>query len=195
MQTCTKCGETKPLPDFYKNPTMRDGYDRQCKVCKRAYRAEHYQKNRERILQWFRDYYAREPEKRRRKAAAKHTQRERSRRWYYRHQEEAKRRYREWCRNNLPIKRAQYARRRARKLSAIGEYTPQQIRELYGKQRGLCADCGKDLKRRYHEDHITPLSKGGSNAIYNIQLLCPRCNLVKSDKDPIAHAQSLGRLL
>ncbi|MCC7335384.1 MAG: HNH endonuclease [Pirellulaceae bacterium] len=45
---------------------------------------------------------------------------------------------------------------------------------------GQCADCGA---RDYLEfDHIIPVAKGGSNEEINVQLLCRRCNLSKSDK-------------
>lgn len=92
------------------------------------------------------------------------------------------------------VNRAIDACKRARRLLAQGTHSASEIRELYKKQRGKCADCNRRLKK-YQLDHITPLSKGGSNAIYNIQLLCPGCNRKKYSKDPIVHAQSLGRLL
>lgn len=31
-------------------------------------------------------------------------------------------------------------------------------------------------------DHITPLSKGGKNGLYNLQVCCVMCNKVKSNK-------------
>lgn len=33
---CTKCGEVKPLSEFYRNKTKRDGRHCACKVCHRA---------------------------------------------------------------------------------------------------------------------------------------------------------------
>lgn len=33
MKTCTKCGESKPLDSFYRNPECRDGRQGSCKVC------------------------------------------------------------------------------------------------------------------------------------------------------------------
>jgi len=42
-----------------------------------------------------------------------------------------------------------------------------------------CAECGagEPLQR----DHIIPVSKGGSNAFWNIQPLCGECNRGKRD--------------
>ncbi len=52
----------------------------------------------------------------------------------------------------------------------------QRVWTAYG---GQCADCG--AKDYLEFDHIIPVAKGGSNEESNIQLLCRRCNLAKSD--------------
>ena len=33
---CTSCNKTKPLSDFYKNRTRKDGHDNICRECRRA---------------------------------------------------------------------------------------------------------------------------------------------------------------
>lgn len=37
MRTCTKCGGTKPLSEFYVRPSVPSGYSAWCRECKRAH--------------------------------------------------------------------------------------------------------------------------------------------------------------
>lgn len=54
-------------------------------------------------------------------------------------------------------------------------------REVYERDGGKCTQCGST--DNLHFDHILPFSKGGSSKIAsNIQLLCARHNLSKSDR-------------
>lgn len=84
----------------------------------------------------------------------------------------------------------------AQRRCAEGSYTKEDIRELMRLQKGRCVNCMKKIRgKKYHADHIIPIARGGSNWKYNIQILCPKCNLTKSAKDPIEWAQQNGRLL
>ena len=59
-------------------------------------------------------------------------------------------------------------------------HIPRDVRQrVYQQYGGRCADCGAEDYLEY--DHIIPVAKGGSNGETNIQLLCRRCNLKKSD--------------
>ena len=55
---------------------------------------------------------------------------------------------------------------------------------LYGKQGGDCAGCRIhfQLGPLLEVDHITPKSKGGTDHIENLQLLCSGCNKMKGDR-------------
>jgi hypothetical protein len=48
------------------------------------------------------------------------------------------------------------------------------------RDQGLCLECGANDYLEF--DHIIPVSRGGSNSLENVQLLCRRCNSSKSNK-------------
>jgi len=72
----------------------------------------------------------------------------------------------------------------ARRKGAEGSHTLEQILDLLEKQEGKCATpwCGKDIRHNYTEDHKMPLSRGGSDFIENIALVCRPCNSAKHTK-------------
>ena len=52
-------------------------------------------------------------------------------------------------------------------------------RKLFASQ-STCRICGSISELQI--DHIYPKSKGGSDIMGNLQVLCAKCNLKKSDK-------------
>lgn len=51
-------------------------------------------------------------------------------------------------------------------------------------QRDICAGCQHKLPTHVLEiDHVTPKSKYGRDQAQNIQLLCPKCNKIKGNRD------------
>lgn len=50
MKRCKKCGETKPLDDFYREKGCRDGHRPECKACNLAAKKAWYQRNREHAI-------------------------------------------------------------------------------------------------------------------------------------------------
>jgi len=70
--------------------------------------------------------------------------------------------------------------RALKKSVADGTVTAKFIRHLEELTK-KCPMCNKKLDI-YHIDHVIPLAKGGYHTSSNIQLLCPPCNIEKSDK-------------
>ena len=73
--------------------------------------------------------------------------------------------------------------RERERLLNIRTFTPCQKRAAYERQKGKCPKCGKHYAIEEMEgDHIVPWSKGGKTVPENLQMLCRRCNGLKSDK-------------
>ena len=51
---------------------------------------------------------------------------------------------------------------------------------VYRRDCGRCVYCGSTENLQL--DHIIPFSRGGATTIENLQLLCQKCNLNKSNK-------------
>lgn len=62
MKNCFKCGEVKPITEFYKHPKMTDGHLGKCKSCTRA-DSEIRRKIKEKDLEWQEKEMARHREK------------------------------------------------------------------------------------------------------------------------------------
>lgn len=87
--------------------------------------------------------------------------------WSEKHNE----RYAEWiaeCKETG--KQLEDTRKEARKMRP----------EIIGRDGRLCRSCGTTQKLTV--DHIVPLSRGGTNDLDNLQLLCRSCNSIKSAK-------------
>lgn len=61
--------------------------------------------------------------------------------------------------------------------------SPENRATLYGQQAGDCAGCGTHFELRNLEtDHIIARTRGGTDHIGNLQLLCGSCNRIKGDR-------------
>ena len=64
---------------------------------------------------------------------------------------------------------------------SIREFTPNQKREAYERQNGICPNCNEHFEIGEMEgDHITPWHDGGKTTPDNCQMLCKECNRRKS---------------
>ena len=69
-------------------------------------------------------------------------------------------------------------------LGKLPRYNSQANKQwLYGLQAGYCAGCGEHFQIRNLEvDHIISVSKGGTDHVENLQLLCGACNRMKGNR-------------
>lgn len=204
---CPRCEATRPLGDFTQDRTRLDRKSAYCRPCQSALGSESYRQNRGKRLASNRRWVRANRERRRQ------TQKE----YYRRTREEALKRAREnydrdshrtylrsWRRGSRARVVAIQASYRARKRLAIGKHTGKDLVRLWHRQRGECARCGVRFGKRpsdggYQVDHVTPLSRGGSNWPRNLQLLCGpdgnSCNQRKRDKTPAEFTLYLRRAL
>lgn len=68
-----------------------------------------------------------------------------------------------------------------RKLN-IRAFSEKMKREAYERQKGVCIKCGRVFEMDDMQgDHIIPWARGGKTTAENCQMLCRKCNAVKSD--------------
>jgi len=53
---------------------------------------------------------------------------------------------------------------------------------LFVKSSGKCAMCGEKLQKGWHADHVVPFVNTGRTNVFEMQALCPPCNLKKGTK-------------
>jgi len=83
-------------------------------------------------------------------------------------------------------------RRRAQKRGApLNDLTHAQWLEIQSAQKYRCYYCGKRCKGRLTQDHIIPLSKGGSHTLHNVIGACNSCNASKKAGPPPVPVQPL----
>lgn len=214
-KACRKCGATKPASEFHKHSINPDGLRNECKACVKVWNREYSEKNKEKTRVQALSYREKNKSKIRErdlayKAANKarrqadsviyralnrDRERARSAAWAAEHREIASARAKAWAIENPSLAREHSRNRRARKLAAEGTHTAEDIAALFALQKGKCACCHVSLRKKYHVDHVQPLSKGGSNDKYNLQLLCPTCNIRKHAKLPHEFMRENGYLI
>ena len=160
----------------------------------------YYARNKERFRVYAQSYYLTNAEAVKQRVKAwreEHPGRlyEIRRAWYLVNADAVKRRVWDWCEANPEANRAIKQRRRARERGAEGTYEADDILRIGEAQGWKCHWCGKPAKRKYHVDHIVPLSKGGTNWPSNLAISCGPCNVRKGASDPFAFANRLGLLL
>jgi 5-methylcytosine-specific restriction endonuclease McrA len=102
--------------------------------------------------------------------------------YYEREREEVIARSKTWAESNPEKVRSAKAnnrrKRRAAKHASSGSFTAEEFDALCESYGNRCLACG-DTEAALEADHVVPLTRGGSDAIGNIQPLCRACNRKK----------------
>jgi len=196
IKQCSKCGVTYRLTteNFPKDKSRKSGLSSYCHECNRNKAREHYSIHKD--------------EKPTPTAAQKESHRAASRKYYWLNRtklldqgrtyrlaepEKFREKTRQWRQSHPELHRAKEHRRRALKQGSEGYELPFHEQAQLKRQKGKCYYCGGKLTE-YHIEHVTPLSRGGTDHPDNKVLACPTCNLSKRDKLPSEWSKG-GRLL
>ena len=187
-KTCTRCNETKPTDQFYKDKSAKDGLRSACKECTSSASRAYHKANRERQRENARAWNAANPERQREYARAWYeANRERAletaRAWNAANRERHREHTRAWAAANLDKRSASQHRRRAKKACAV----PQRwiVDHNHGDPHA-CWWCGQELVGvTTHTDHVMPIKLGGPAHPDNEVTTCQTCNLRKQDKHPL----------
>lgn len=206
---CSRCKQEKKSEEFFKNSKRRGGIACYCKMCHLEYKREHRKinktilqteqryrnKNKTKLYEQHREYVKRSgwkvQQKWREKIKCENPSKfsEYQKRFYKKHPEkisELKERSKRWKKANKEKVAFASRKRHYLKKGAEGSHTFQEWEWLKQYYNFMCPGCGKrEPEIRLTEDHIRPLSKGGSNMITNIQPLCRSCNSKKFTKTVI----------
>jgi len=76
-------------------------------------------------------------------------------------------------------------KRKAMAVRAFSQVPPLNNRDLFHRDRYLCAFCGSNLPAsKLTRDHVIPFSRGGKDTWMNVVTACRSCNERKSDRTP-----------
>ena len=180
-KTCTKCGDHKPLTDYYKHTRVKDGRQSACKICRRIVNAKYLAEHREE-----RNAHQREYREKNKEAVTAVRQK-----YYEKNKEAIAAQKREYQKKNPHKYTEAMSRRKARKLNnGVEVYTTQEVLDTYGIDCHLCdrpVDMSAPRRTGYpgwetglQIDHVIPISKGGQDSLANVRPSHGKCNITKS---------------
>ena len=186
---CPGCGIDKDVNAFNKKSNSARGVQSRCKSCQALERRAYYIKNKESICEKRRSAYRADPSRDRRNFSVYYKNNreymlERAKRYY----EENKDRVlpgrrlarRAWGVLNSDKIRVSNKLHQQRKRAA-GHLSIKEWAGVLQKYGHKCLKCGH--AENITIDHIVPISKGGTNAVTNLQPLCGKCNSSKGAKE------------
>ena len=183
---CSKCAEVKPLDDFWKNATKKDGRQMYCKSCLAVRNQLWRESNPERTRENANTRYADNPGPRREQLYA----------WRKENPGKVRNAERKWRKENpeymREVDRARYKANPQRTRSAVAKMVNNnyaKLREMFGP---TCTDCGWELPTKIFEyHHLDPATKNGHLTMHwkwsrvkayverGVVQLCPTCHRMR----------------
>ncbi len=175
MKTCTKCKASKPLDNFHKKSSSKDGYRPDCKACVAEFNRKRYEQKREeikaRVMSRYREIGQKEYYERSRSYAQE---------YYQKNKERINKRNAEYAKNNREVRRGVKARYRAQLVKGMSKLDRKKS-TLHRKRikDDPCFYCG-GFTAEMHDDHYYPIAKGGTDHWFNLVRSCQVCNQKKN---------------
>ena len=200
---CPTCEIEKEIDEFCKDSKTKDGRYYECKKCKykrnRKWNSENstrikelqktrYENNKDSILRQHKEYRETHKEQinilnKKWREENKEYKNSNDRKYRENRPEQTRLYWEEWEKKNpektKKSKRTSLYNRRS--MTPEGRHTVFEWECLKARYNNSCLRCGRD-DIPITEDHIIPVTKGGSNYISNIQPLCGSCNSKKHTK-------------
>lgn len=169
FKRCSKCGETKPVSEFYHHFRQSDGYVAKCKDCMKSL-AKQYTANRDTVIAITSEMTAEELEAALKRNAKVEVGKEHRANWR-REYAKANQNHIEEMQRERKLKNPDIYSQRARRRNLKKSYglTPDKYEKLVSRQNGRCAICGCQPEKPLYVDHNhdTGVIRG---------LLCGHCN-------------------
>lgn len=178
-KTCTKCGGSKQLSEFFKLSAAPDGLGYQCKSCARAQNKAGYEKNKDKQIAQVAQWQKANPER------VKEIRLKASERWRKANPERVNEWNRQWRERNPAAVRTIGARKRAYRHTAKTSWDEEFDILVEKEAHDLCLRRAETFGFPWHVDHIVPLKAklaSGLHNTYNLAVIPAVLNMRKKNR-------------
>lgn len=172
-KVCSKCKEEKELntKNFCIRKSSKDGFDSECKLCKKKRDAERYQRKKKEILKEKKKYYEENKERIKVKRLD----------YYRKNREKCLKQSAEWDNKNPIRRRINFGRSRGNGGDlTVAEWI--KCKEYFDDRCAYCGISEEACGERLHQEHVVPIVRGGRYTCTNIVPSCRSCNSKKRNK-------------